>query len=327
MKTLTWIAAMTLVAAAPLMQAQGTGGQEPGSSRQYHEQVKELRAQVDQILMEENAEFKALVEDTDKTFRELREIAGLRLKLIEGSEAAQAVVDEIKGLREQFVAGNPDQAPTPQERPRPELTEEQKAAIQQQREQFKEKAQALDALLTAGSERYAELLADPDKTREEVREMLRLRRELIAGSEEAQALADELQGMVAEFREAHPSVGQGHRPKGAPKHGIARVKAGLEAVQELRTQIDEILAVDSAEFAALLAKEDKTDEELEQLRDLRKELLAANEEAQQLAGTAGILRNRLRRHRRQAVRRRNQIRPGLGTDTQDQEETDAEAGN
>jgi len=99
---------------------------------------------------------------------------------------------------------------------------------------------------------------------------------------------------------------------------VAKIKAGLNAVQELNEQINEMLAADSAEFAALLAKENKTAEDLQQIKAMRDTLLAGNDEAQKLAATAQIIKNRLRDERRELRQHRPQplpVRPGGGGTT------------
>jgi len=292
--------------------------------KQYENRVQELRKRVDAVLGSEDQDFKDLLGKSEKTFEDLREIAEKRMELLEDSEAAKVVLKQLDTFRKEFREKHPEIFPKPKDKPeRPELTEEQREALAEHRDSLKEKEAALNELLKKLSEDYAGLLDKEEKTPKEIREMLKLRRELIAESDEAQAVIEAIQEMIADFREENPDLA---RPK-LPQAGknMAKVKAGLAAIKALTGEINDTLAGLSDEYSALLAKEDKTEEDMLQLRELREELLAENPEAQKLAEAVVLIKNRLHHsRRRQLPKRRPGTLPGAGADDAEKEEEEGE---
>lgn len=72
----------------------------------HRESVDALRDQIDQTLAGENKNFAALVANTNPTFQERRQLAHLRKELLQQSAAAQAAVQAIHTLNQQFREGN-----------------------------------------------------------------------------------------------------------------------------------------------------------------------------------------------------------------------------
>jgi hypothetical protein len=258
--------------------------------------VAEIKREIDQRIAHLDIplarEFRQLVRSEDLTFEQMRRLAELREHLSE--LAAPDLVAALQRLREHFAANNPDignDRPRPE---RPELTDEQKEIIRQHHAALHQAQQELNAILVAADDsgRFAELLALEERTEEEQRELASLRRELIADSEEAQAKIREIHELNVAFREAHPHAHAA--PARIVRHTVHTIKRNVEAIHTLEEQIDTLLADANEEYAALIAKDELTEEEAARLAELRRELIPEVDGAADLARSIHHLRHNIR---------------------------------
>ncbi len=225
--------------------------------------------------------------------------------------SALATVDLIaQGFDRPGPRDRRDRQESIREQLRPQITDEQRAALDAHRANVQAKHVELNEILktadTTGT--YTALSENDDLTREERHELVTLRRELLAGSADAQAKLDEIKAGNAAFRDENPAIGR--RPEIRPR--IAEIK---EINQELRA----LLSTDEA-IAALLAIEEKTEEQIATLRGLREDFIANSEEAQDLIAEKQQLKSsvrdrirRIRRHHR--ADRPHRPRPSDQTDS------------
>jgi len=260
--------------------------------REFRQTIREFEDQINGILREESEEFAELLDKEDKSFEEMQQLSELRREFGESSDEAQAVTDEIRDFRESFrdehghLGFGPHRPPRPG---RPSLSDEDHATLKEHQEALKDKHDQINGILKADNDRYTELVDKEDKTPEDRHELMQQRRELILESEDAQAIVDEIRELNRIFHEENPDI----RPHRHP--GLRRVKGDVGAIRGLRRNVNELLAEDSSEFATLLEKQDKTPEEMQQLQELRRELIADNPTAQQLRDSIRILKNRIHR--------------------------------
>lgn len=290
-RTISRCAAAVFLAATMAATAQNElpgDGPRAMTRERFQTRVQALREAQDRLLAGQNEEFAGLLEDDRPSFAELQRRAQLRRELLAASPEAQALTQQMEQLRAEYMVANPEEGLAARRRSRPELTDEQKEAVQEHRAEISGLHEQLDATLSQASERYAELAAIEEPTPEQRREMMTLRRELIGESDAAQELVEQIQSTIAAFREEN---GELVRPL-PPRARLLR--HGAQAVRTLQETIDEMLAEQSEEYAALLALEERTGEQQQQMLELREQLLAENEAAAQLARTAKVLRHRLR---------------------------------
>ena len=102
--------------------------------------------------------------------------------------------------------------------------------------------------------------------------------------------------------EEHPTI--------SPQNVTPRpLRRGIGEIRRTKAEINQLLMADSPEYAALLAKESKTDEEITRITKLRDRLISQNEKAQDLRRRAEIIKRRL--HDR--LRRNRPARPVIDT--------------
>lgn len=186
---------------------------------------------------------------------------------------------------------------------RQQVTDEQRLALRDHKEALQAKNLELQDILKAANMEYLELSDKDDKTREDRVRLMQLRRELIAGSADAQAKLEEIKQLNESFGQSHPDLGE-------------RFERGVDAIRDVKDEIDVLLAAQSEVFAALLAKENKTEEEVAQLKELRKDLIKDNPEAQELRRKAHAIRERIR-ERREDRRDRREDRKDRREDRRD----------
>jgi chromosome segregation ATPase len=246
------------------------------------DQLQALRVQLDDVLKASSEEYAELLAKEDKTFEDLQALATLRHDLVQNSEEAQGILDQMQTVREDFRATRPH-GPR-----RPELSEEDQAAVAAHKETMQGLAAELEGILKAASEEYAALAAKEDKSVDDIRQMQALRQQLLLDSGDAQAKLAEMQQTAQQFREEYPEL-----PMGGPRmaQGIRR---RAEAVHALKETIDEILAQDSPRYGELVAKQNKTQEEIGEMVRLRQKLMAENEDARQLHNATQVMNGRVR---------------------------------
>lgn len=313
---LTVAATVSMLGTSALLADEPSGGNPTPTGEQLRQQFFQQQAlcrqSIDDTLATESVDFKSLLEKPDKSFEDMRALAELRLELLKTSTAAQTMQATMETARAQFTAAHPELLGPPERGNRPVLTDAQKQELAAHREQLQTKERTLDALLQQLNAEYAVLLAKADKTPEEVRALLELRRQLIAGSPEAQALMEEIQTAIRTFREEHPFMARLGRPQGQDL--VEKVRNEVQVIRTLTEQVAEMLRETSPEYAALLAKENKTAADMATLEQMRKQLIAANPDIQKLVELREVVKNRLQRPNRPDRPERPTVpRPGAAT--------------
>jgi hypothetical protein len=260
---------------------------EPGAhGHKFREKLRDVKRRVDEALSADSAEFKALLDKKDKTAEEKRELRKRRRTLIKNSEAVRKIKAEHRVFAQKFREQHGDRN---RRKDAPTLTEKQQEKIEQHHETVREKHNRLNDLLIETNARYAELVEQEKKNPEEFREMMQLRRELLAETPAAEAILDEIRTLNETFHQANPrSKRPNHRG-----NDMRRARKQVHALNALRASIDEILAESSGDFRTLLKNRDATAEEQAQIAALRRELLTENEEAQTLQLGLDVLVKRL----------------------------------
>lgn len=179
---------------------------------------------------------------------------------------------------------------------KPQLSDEQRAAVDQHRDTVDALREQIDQTLAAENDDFAALVGNAEPTFQERRDLARLRKELLEQSDAAQATVGEIEVVNQQFREDNnlPLPGIDHLDSVAHPKRIDVLRAPIsEKDQEtlsshktdIRTKHEELnslLAGKDADYAELLAKDKKelTGEERREYRDLRKKLIADSEDAQ-----------------------------------------------
>ena len=316
------ISVLAFAAAGPARGAAGgNGGNGNQDQKKIEQEVKRLTTQLENKLRQANRAYDRLTGKSRKSFVELRELARIRQRLMDGLDIPEELRDELQGLSAQITdlitqLDDPDLILE-----RPELTEDQKAAIAAQKEQMQVLRDQLEEALIAesllGDGEYAELAgkAKEELTPQERARLAKLRRQLLETSAEAQAKLEEMQQSMADFHETNPDLP-------VPKHRVVKhMRRNAEAIQTIHATIDEILSRYSEEYAALLAAiaADPTPEKLVEKLALRRTLSETVPEVAALMKAVTAIRGRMVNQIRKRIRKSGKPlgppvvgRPGAG---------------
>lgn len=271
-------------------------------------QATELKRGIDlEIAQMDNplgSEFRDLVGNPDLTFEQMRRLAELREHL--SRLAAPERVAALQRLRAQFAMQNPGFGKHP--RPgRPDLTDEQKEVIRQHHSTLQQAQVELNAVLVAADEsgEFARLLAAEERPIEKQRRLGQLRRELIAGSKDAQAKIREIHQLNTAFQDAHPNARAA--PAQLVSHSVSTIKRNVNAIQTLEEQIDTLLADANKEYASLLDNDELSEAQADRLSELRISLIPDVAGAADLARSIHHLRHSIREKKVRMDRMRHRL--------------------
>jgi len=181
---------------------------------------------------------------------------------------------------------------------KPQLSDEQRAAVDQHRDAVDALREQIDQTLAAEDSDFAALLGNAKPSFQERRDLARLRKELLEQSDAAQATVGEIEVLDRQFREdndlSQPDIR--HLDGVVRPERIDALRAPISekdqetlsthkaAIRTKHEELNSLLADESDDYAALLAKDKKdlTGEERREYRDLRKKLIADSEDAQTL---------------------------------------------
>jgi len=188
-----------------------------------------------------------------------------------------------------------------QQNKKPQLSDDQRAAVDQHRDTVDALREQIDQTLAAENDDFAALIGNTEPTFQERRDLARLRKELLEQSDAAQAAVGEIEVVNQQFREDNnlPLPGIHHLDSVANPKRIDVLRAPItekdqetlsthkDEIQEKHKDLNDLLADESDRYAELLAKsksdkKDLTGKERREYRDLRKQLIADNEAAQTL---------------------------------------------
>ena len=201
--------------------------------------------------------------------------------------------------------------PFPDDRLVDRLSEEQKESLKKHRTNLVEKHKELNEILKNESAEFAEISEKNDLAREDRLKLVRIRRDLILSSHAARAKIKEIRELQNQFGEDHPQVQPRNRR-------LRPLRRGVREMRKTKREIDQILAEDSEEYGTLLKKENKSPEDFDRIKNLRKELIRDNKEAQALRRRAKAIKRRI--HDR--IRRVPPDRPKQPTDVISPPKTD-----
>ncbi|MFT5127687.1 MAG: hypothetical protein ACI8W8_001293 [Rhodothermales bacterium] len=270
--------------------------------RQTTELKRRIDLEVAQLDNPLGSEFRDLVGNPDLTFEQMRRLAELREHL--SRLAAPELVAALQRLRAQFH-------PRPG---RPGLTDEQKEGIREHHATLQQAQVELNGVLVAADEsgEYARLLAAEERPIEKQRRLGQLRRELIAGSRDAQAKIREIHQLNTAFQDAHPNARTA--PARLVSHTVSTIKRNVNAIQTLEEQIDSLLADANKEYASLLDNDELSEAQADRLAELRISLTPDVPGAADLARSIHHLRHSIREKkvRMDRMRHRLEHRDGSG---------------
>ena len=187
-----------------------------------------------------------------------------------------------------------------------QLTHEQQTILHEHINVLRAKHSELNEILKNGSSEYARLSTKDILTPEDRRSLVELRQKLITNSIDAKQKLHEIRELNRKFKDENPDI--------IPLNPRARpLKRGIHEIQRLKGQIDNLLAEDSTEYAELIKKRHKTQDDFARIAELRRQLIRKNEHARILADQARavrrLMRGKMREHRlKRRERRRNQLR-------------------
>jgi|ETNmetMinimDraft_26_1059896.scaffolds.fasta_scaffold03688_1 hypothetical protein len=181
---------------------------------------------------------------------------------------------------------------------KPQLSDDQRAAVDQHQDAVDALREQIDQTLASENGDFAALLGNAEPTFQERRDLARLRNELLEQSDAAQATVGEIEALNQQFREDNdqPLPGIRHldsvvRPERINALRVPVSEKDQETLsthkEDIRTKHEELntlLADQNARYAELLAKDKNklTGEERREYRDLRKQLIADDEAARTL---------------------------------------------
>jgi len=255
-----------------------------GAREEFRRQKKEIKKRVNEAMIAANAEFKALFEKEDKTREDKQRMRQLKREFMK-SEAVRAIKQGHKEFVRAFEAKHGrvrDDKPG---------SAEDRENIDTHHEAVRAKHNQLNELLVASSKRYAELVEQEKKNPEEFREMMRLRRELISDSEQAQTILDDIRETNEGFHKDNPKVRkQRGRNRGQE---VRRNQAHVHLMKGMHRAVDETLAEENPEYRALLNKPEPTAEDRQAIAKKRLQLLANCKDGKALEAGLEVLKRRL----------------------------------
>lgn len=295
MKSNRWIVAIVLAAACTSF-AQETELPPPeaepppprfdrdGAREEFRRQKKEIKKRVDEALIAANAEFKALFEKEDKTKEDKQRMRQLKREFMK-SEAVRAIKQDHKEFVRAFEAKHGRIRGD-----KPESAEDREN-IGAHHKTVRAKHNQLNELLVASSKRYAELVEQENKNPEEFREMMRLRRELISDSEQAQTILDDIRETNEGFHKDNPKFRkQRGRDRGQE---VRRNQGHVHLMKGMHRAVDQTLAEENPEYRALLNKPEPTAEDRLAIAKKRLQLLANSKDGKALQAGLEVLKRRL----------------------------------
>ena len=295
MKSNRWIVAIVLAAACTSF-AQETKLPPPeaepppprldrdGAREEFRRQKEEIKNRIDEALIEANAEFKALSEKEDKTREDKQRMRQLKREFMK-SEAVRAIKQDHKEFVRAFeVKHGRARGDKPG-------SAEDRENIDAHHETVRAKHNQLNELLVASSKRYAELVEQENKNPEEFREMMRLRRELISDSEQAQTILDDIRETNEGFHKDNPRFRK-QRGRGRGQE-VRRNQARVHLMKGMHRAVDETLAEENPEYRELLNKPEPTAEDRQAIAKTRLQLLANSKDGKALQAGLEVLKKRL----------------------------------
>ena len=254
---------------------------------EFHRQKVAIKKRVNEALIAANAEFKVLFEKEDKTKEDKQRMRQLKREFIK-SEAVRAIKQEHKEFVRAFEAKHGrDRGDKP-------ASAEDRENVDTHHETVRAKHNQLNELLVASSERYAELVDQENKNPEEFREMMRLRRELISDSEQAQTILDDIRETNEGFHKDNPKF---RKRRGRDRgREVRRNQAHVNLMKGMHHAIDETLAEENPEYEALLNKPEPTAEDLQAIAKKRLQLLGNSRDGKALQAGLEVLKRRLEKN-------------------------------
>ena len=227
-----------------------------------------------------------MFEKEDKTREDKQRMRQLKREFMK-SEAARAIKQDHKEFMQTFAAkhGGRNRGDKP-------ASAEDRENIDAHHEAVRAKHNQLNELLVASSKRYAELVEQENKNPEEFREMMRLRRELISDSEQAQTILDDIRETNEGFHKDNPGF---RKQRGREERGqeVRRNQTHVHLMRGMHHVIDETLAEENPEYRELLNKPEPTAEDRQAIAKKRLQLLANSKDGKALQAGLEVLKKRL----------------------------------